>query len=67
MVEFHIQPDGEIPASTQLYNQIRFAIASRQFPPRTAAPQHPAPSPCKPGYTATPSAKFIGCWRTTAL
>lgn len=33
MVQFHIQPDGEIPASTQLYNQIRFAIASRQFPP----------------------------------
>lgn len=33
MVKFHIQPDSEIPASTQLYNQIRFAIASRQFPP----------------------------------
>jgi GntR family transcriptional regulator len=33
MVQFHIQPDSEIPASAQLYNQIRFAIASRQFPP----------------------------------
>lgn len=33
MVHFHIQTDSEIPASTQLYNQIRFAIASRQFPP----------------------------------
>ncbi|MCL1468216.1 GntR family transcriptional regulator [Argonema galeatum] len=33
MVQFHIQPDSEIPASTQLFNQIRFAIASRQFPP----------------------------------
>lgn len=33
MVQFHIQADSEIPASTQLYNQIRFAIASRQFPP----------------------------------
>lgn len=33
MVQFHIQPDSDIPASTQLYNQIRFAIASRQFPP----------------------------------
>jgi GntR family transcriptional regulator len=33
MVQFHIQPDGEIPASAQLYNQIEFAIASRQFPP----------------------------------
>lgn len=33
MVDFHIQPDSDIPASTQLYNQIRFAIASRQFPP----------------------------------
>ena len=27
------QPDSEIPASTQLFNQILFAIASRQFPP----------------------------------
>ena len=33
MVQFHIQPDSEIPASNQLFNQIRFAIASRQFPP----------------------------------
>ncbi|MBD2088940.1 GntR family transcriptional regulator [Microcoleus sp. FACHB-1515] len=33
MVQFHIQPDSEIPASTQLFNQISFAIASRQFPP----------------------------------
>ena len=32
-MQFHIQPDSEIPASTQLFNQIRFAIASRQFPP----------------------------------
>ncbi|MBW4521387.1 MAG: GntR family transcriptional regulator [Scytolyngbya sp. HA4215-MV1] len=33
MVQFYIQPDSEIPASTQLFNQILFAIASRQFPP----------------------------------
>jgi GntR family transcriptional regulator len=33
MVQFHIQPDSDIPASNQLYNQILFAIASRQFPP----------------------------------
>ncbi|MGI0494800.1 GntR family transcriptional regulator [Alkalinema pantanalense CENA528] len=33
MISFHIQPDSDIPASTQLYNQILFAIASRQFPP----------------------------------
>ncbi|MDG2991284.1 GntR family transcriptional regulator [Candidatus Synechococcus calcipolaris G9] len=33
MVQFHIQPDSEIPASTQLFNQISFAIAARQFPP----------------------------------
>lgn len=33
MVQFRIQADSEIPASTQLFNQIRFAIASRQFPP----------------------------------
>lgn len=33
MVQFHIQSDSDIPASTQLFNQIRFAIASRQYPP----------------------------------
>lgn len=32
-MQFHIQPDSEIPASTQLYSQIWFAIASRQYPP----------------------------------
>lgn len=33
MIQFRIQPDSEIPASTQLFNQIQFAIASRQYPP----------------------------------
>ncbi len=33
MLQFRIQPDSEIPASAQLFNQIRFAIASRQYPP----------------------------------
>ncbi|MEW5856129.1 MAG: GntR family transcriptional regulator [Cyanobacteriota bacterium] len=33
MVQFHIQPDSEIPASKQLFDQMQFAIASRQFPP----------------------------------
>ncbi|MGB7247417.1 MAG: GntR family transcriptional regulator, partial [Phormidesmis sp.] len=33
MVQFHIQTDSEIPASTQLYDQIWFAVASRQYPP----------------------------------
>lgn len=33
MVQFKIQPDSEIPASTQLFNQVCFAIASRQFAP----------------------------------
>ncbi|MCS6814709.1 MAG: GntR family transcriptional regulator, partial [Cyanobacteria bacterium] len=33
MLQFRIQPDSDIPASTQLYNQIHFAIASRQYPP----------------------------------
>lgn len=33
MVQFHIQQDSEIPASRQLFDQIQFAIASRQFPP----------------------------------
>ena len=33
MVEFQIKADSDIPASNQLFNQIRFAIASRQFPP----------------------------------
>jgi len=32
-VRFHIQPESDIPASTQLYNQICFAIAARHFPP----------------------------------
>lgn len=38
MVQFHIQPDSDIPASTQLYNQILYAIASRQFPPGQRLP-----------------------------
>lgn len=33
MVQFQIQSDSDIPASNQLFNQIRFAIASRQYPP----------------------------------
>ncbi len=33
MIQFRIQPDSEIPASAQLFNQIRFAIASRQYSP----------------------------------
>lgn len=33
MIRFHIQPDSEIPASTQLFDQISFAIASRQVSP----------------------------------
>ena len=32
-VRFHIQQDSDIPASSQLYNQICFAIAARHFPP----------------------------------
>jgi GntR family transcriptional regulator len=32
-MQFHIQPDSEIPASKQLYDQMLFAIASRQFSP----------------------------------
>ncbi|MEB3294114.1 MAG: GntR family transcriptional regulator, partial [Synechococcales bacterium] len=32
-MQFSIQADSDIPASTQLYNQILFAIASRQYPP----------------------------------
>ena len=32
-MQFQIQPDSEIPASKQLFDQIRFAIASRQYPP----------------------------------
>lgn len=33
MVQFQIQSESEVPASTQLFNQICFAIASRQFAP----------------------------------
>ncbi|NJK99616.1 MAG: GntR family transcriptional regulator [Spirulinaceae cyanobacterium RM2_2_10] len=32
-VQFHIQSDSDIPASKQLFDQIQFAIASRQYPP----------------------------------
>jgi len=32
-VKFHIQQESDIPASTQLYNQICFAIAARHYPP----------------------------------
>ncbi|MDF5713871.1 MAG: GntR family transcriptional regulator [Rhizonema sp. PD38] len=38
MLQFRIQPDSEIPASTQLLNQIRYAIASRQYPPAYKLP-----------------------------
>ncbi|MBE9128338.1 MULTISPECIES: GntR family transcriptional regulator [unclassified Coleofasciculus] len=33
MVQYRIQTDSEIPASKQLFDQIQFAIASRQYPP----------------------------------
>lgn len=33
MVRFHIHNESDIPASNQLYNQLLFAIASRQYPP----------------------------------
>ncbi len=33
MVQFYIQPDSDIPSSKQLFDQIQFAIASRQYPP----------------------------------
>lgn len=33
MVQFYIQPDSDIPASKQLFDQIQFAIASRQYAP----------------------------------
>ena len=32
-MRFHIQQESDIAASTQLYNQICFAIAARHFPP----------------------------------
>ena len=32
-MRFNIQPEIDIPASTQLYNQICFAIAARYYPP----------------------------------
>ncbi len=32
-VQFHIQTESDIPASRQLFDQIQFAIASRQYPP----------------------------------
>ncbi len=32
-MRFHIQQESDIPASSQLYNQICFAIAARHYPP----------------------------------
>ena len=32
-MRFHIQQESDIAASTQLYNQICFAIAARHYPP----------------------------------
>ena len=32
-MRFHIQQESEIPASSQLYNQVCFAIAARHYPP----------------------------------
>ena len=32
-MRFHIQQESDIPSSTQLYNQICFAIAARHYPP----------------------------------
>ena len=32
-MRFHIQQESDISASTQLYNQICFAIAARHYPP----------------------------------
>ena len=32
-MRFHIQQESDIPASTQLYNLICFAIAARHYPP----------------------------------
>ncbi len=33
MLQFRIQPDSDISPSVQLFNQLRFAIATRQYPP----------------------------------
>ena len=33
MINLQIKTNSEIPASSQLFNQIRFAIASGKFPP----------------------------------
>ena len=38
MIQFQIQADSDIPASKQLFDQIQFAIASRQYPPRHRLP-----------------------------
>ena len=37
-MRFNIQQEIDIPASTQLYNQICFAIAARYYPPGRRLP-----------------------------
>jgi len=62
-MQFQIQPDSEIPASKQLFDQIRFAIASRQYPPG-----HRLPSTRQlamiTGLHRNTISKFINNWKT---
>ena len=64
-VRFHIQQESDIPASTQLYNQICFAIAARHYPPGHRLPSH-VNWRCRRVSTATRSARCIASWRPMA-
>ena len=62
-VRFHIQQESDIPASTQLYNQICFAIAARHSPPPPLA-EHP-PAAMQTGLHRNRSARSAS-WKPTA-
>ena len=64
-VRFHIQQESDIPASTQLYNQICFAIAARHYPPGIACPA-PGSWRCKRACTETRSARCTANWKPMA-
>ena len=51
-VRFHIQQESDIPASTQLYNQICFAIAAA-FTRRASLAKHAPVGDTDPDCTAT--------------
>ena len=64
-VRFHIQQESDIPASTQLYNQICFCHRSTTLSARPSL-SSTRQLACRPDYTATRSARCIASWKPMA-